>query len=228
MKKIGLLLGASVVAFTIGLMGFYSTMPYVAPDHIKRATGDTLSDAAVDSLIRARMEEARQDSMQAVREAALEIAGLTEDSLEILRQRATHERILQDSLQALQANLNREQNRRDSLLAALEKTKARAKELENSEQTAEEISRAFIEIEDRDMRPILEHIHPTVLRKLYEQASNKDRSRILRALSPDQAARFLAGLVDPSLVPDTADTSNAGTTLAGDSTAFQPTDSQLQ
>lgn len=228
MKKVGLLLGASVVSFAIGLLGLYGSMPYLAPDHVQHSIGDTLSDAVVDSLIRTRMQEAHEDSIQAVEEAALEIVGLTPDSLDNLRFQATRVRALRDSLQLLRETIDREEQHHDSLQTALAEVKARAAKLENSEQTAEEISKAFTQIENREMSQILEHVHPTVLRKLYTQASARDRARILRALSPDQAARFLEGLVDPSLAADNRDSTATGTTLAGDSTALEPTDSQLQ
>ena len=225
MKNIGLAIGASIIAFVIGVLGFYSAIPHLAPDHVKRATGDTLSESAVDSLIRARAAQARKDSLAAVEEAALEIVGLTPDSLDQLRLMANRSEVLRDSVAALAELIDRKENTADSLLTALDEAKARADKLEKSDQTAEEISKAFTEIEDNDMREILAHIHPTVLRQLYNKASARDRSRILRALSPDMAARFLEGLVDPSLIPDSV---RAGTTLAGDSTAIKPTDPRLQ
>lgn len=225
MKKLGMAVGASIIAFVIGILGFYSAIPHVAPDHVKRATGDTLSMSAVDSLIRARAADAESDSLAAVHEAALEIVGLTPDSLDRLRLQAKRTEVLRDSLTMLTRTIDRKQSRQDSLFTALDEAKARAEKLEKSDQTAEEISSAFTEMENNEMSQILEHIHPAVLRQLYDKASAKDRSRILRALSPDMAARFLAGLVDPSLLPDSL---RGGTALAGDSTAAQPTDPQLQ
>ncbi len=225
MKKLGMAVGASIIAFVIGILGFYSAIPHVAPDHVKRATGDTLSMSAVDSLIRARAADAESDSLAAVHEAALEIVGLTPDSLDRLHLQAKRTEVLRDSLTMLTRTIDRKQSRQDSLFTALDEAKARAEKLEKSDQTAEEISSAFTEMENNEMSQILEHIHPAVLRQLYDKASAKDRSRILRALSPDMAARFLAGLVDPSLLPDSL---RGGTALAGDSTAAQPTDPQLQ
>jgi hypothetical protein len=225
MKKIGLAIGASLIAFFIGLLALYTVIPRIAPDHVTKATGDTLSDSVVDSLIKVRVAEAREDSIAAVERAALEIVGLTPDSLDQLRLQAGRTATLRDSLQHLAETIEFKDSCEDSLRGALDEAKAVATRLEKSEQTAEEISQAFTQIENNEMAGILEHMHPTVLRQLYEKASAKDRSRILRTLAPDQAARFLESLVDPSLVPDSL---KNGTTLAGDSTALKPTDSQLQ
>lgn len=225
MKKVGMAVGASIIAFFIGVLGLYSTIPHVLPDRANQASGDTLSDSVVDSLIKARVTQAREDSMAAVEKAALGIVGLTPDSLDRLRLAANRTELLRDSLATLAGTIEQQETRQDSLVSALDEAKSTVEKLEKSDQTAEEISKAFTQIENDEMSRILEHMHPIVLRQLYEKASARDRSRILRALSPDHAARFLEGLVDPSLVPDSI---QAGTTLARDSTALPPTDSQLQ
>ena len=69
--------GLAALAFILGLVGTYYLLPQVYPSRISGlAAEDSASQATVDSLIRARMEQQREDSIAAVEAAALDIVGL--------------------------------------------------------------------------------------------------------------------------------------------------------
>lgn len=217
MKKTLQLTGLAALAFILGLIGTYYVLPQVSPGRISGlAAQDSASQAVVDSLVRARMAEAREDSIAAVEAAALDIVGLTPDSLDTLRLLAGQAQQMKDSLQTVTDSLQTETTRAQELsqeVSALEKKLAQAA---NYDQKAEEISKAFTEMEDDEMQQILEHTRPRVLQAIYTKASTRDRPRILRALPPELAARFMEVVSDPSIPIDSLKT---GTALANDSTS---------
>lgn len=221
-KNVGLALGVSVLAFLAGMWGIHKAMPYLQPEHVEQLTGQASPDStAVDSLLQAHQSGVSGDSTQTVKETALEIAGLSADSLRRLHAQAAQAQSLQDSLTSLQKNLQQHQAQNDSLVSALSKSRKQAQAMETSDQNAEEISKAFTQIENDDMGNILEFMPVNTLKRLYTKASTRDRSRILQALPPDQAARFLQMMVDPAF----QDSLKLGTPLASDSTALTPTNS---
>jgi hypothetical protein len=46
-------------------------------------------------------------------------------------------------------------------------------------------------LEDNEMKALVERLEPGVFRLIYEAASERNRTRLLQALPPDQAARFV-------------------------------------
>lgn len=219
MKKTFQLAGLAVVAFVLGLTGTYYVLPTIFPERISGLTDDSTSQAVVDSMVRARMDQARSDSIAAVEAAALELVGLTPDSLDTLRLLAGQTQTLRDSLARLTDSLDEEASRARNLsreVTALEEKLAQAG---NYDQKAEEISAAFTDMEDDEMEEILAHTKPRVLQAIYAKASTRDRPRILRALPPEFAARFMEVVSDPTIPIDSL---NAGTALANDSTGRAP------
>ena len=216
MKKTLQLTGLAVLAFILGLVGTYYLLPQVNPSRISGlAAEDSASQATVDSLIRARMEQQREDSIAAVEAAALDIVGLTPDSLDTLRYLANRTSTLRDSLTELSDSLGSTTEQLATLNDRVDELEEQANVAGKYDQKAEEISNAFTEMADDEMQQVLEHTRPKVLQKIYTKASGRDRSRILRALSPKLAARFMEAMTDPSTPIDSI---KAGTSLARDST----------
>ena len=214
MKKILLALVVSALSFGSGLAGMYFLVPTVAPDLAEVASPDSLShtEAPADTLASEAMQNAQAqeqtlpalmallgDSLAGSPVAQQDVFSTMQDSLQILK----------DSLRAIDTAYTMLQEETDGLVE-------RVQAFESMQVQTEELSKTLTKMEDKELSAIVQQLNPEVLASLYEQASGRNRTRLLQALSPGQAAQFVHRLTgapapaDPgAALPDTTATADA-------------------
>jgi flagellar motility protein MotE (MotC chaperone) len=105
---------------------------------------------------------------------------------------------MQDSLQALQRRLHEMNTAFTSLQGEAEGLVERVNDFETVQVQTEDLSKTLTKMEDKELRAIVQQLDPEVLATLYKQASGRNRTRLLQALPPTQAAQFVHRLTGAS------------------------------
>ena len=177
----------SAGAFLFGLVSVYLAMPSVAPDVVaetQQRVGplSLFSPAAGDSLL---LPGAPYRT--------------TPDSVLIAQARAEVEntlgQALQDSMQAQHDRLAEAEARSGELHTRIEALREEIGALELKRMQVVSLSTTLTRLEEDELGDIVQQLDPGVLRLLYESASGRKRTRLLQAMSPDQAAAFVENVV---------------------------------
>lgn len=193
MKRILLYAGIGVISFVVSLVGLYFAMPLLQPDEVEMTRRqidslaslrsmtdssdivllDTLADAEPLVLLTGE-ESADLDTLNVIPiEEHPRYAALT-DSL--TQARAAHQR-----LASLEAELRQR-------IAALEEDLATAG-IARAE--ASEVSSALSRLEEDELGGILGALEDRAVRVVYDEASPRNRTKILRSLPPQRAASLV-------------------------------------
>ena len=187
-KSILIAVGATLGAFVIALGGAYYVMPMVAPATVAQAQPDSLAASAT------------ADSTGKLAHAAAKGEGLavTEEASDSSRVGAIHKKVetLQDSLQALQAQLDQTREENTTLNEKTAMLRKRLSAAESSRAKADEMSSALVKMEKRELNALLKDVNMRVLEQLYREASGRARTRLLEAMAPARAARFVNQMVE--------------------------------
>lgn len=203
MKKGLLIAGGVILSFAVGLVGMYLAMPTVAPDVVaKTQQADSL---ARDTTARdQRVATSTHASASVAMGARVDSGGTPADSMpsvdSTLSARAPAPRQLvqvwKDSVAALHAKLAALQKDTSRRQLETDKLKERLAVLEDRQARATELSNTLTKLEVRELTPIIKQLDMDVLEHLYAQASGRNKTRLLKALPADYAARFVNRLVD--------------------------------
>lgn len=207
MKKVLLFLALGLASFAMGLAGVYLAMPSLAPkvvettqqriDSLAAASGKGLADTSATGASSPQaagvLSMADAPSISNLRNASDSTRYIPLDSARALIQRLA---AFKDSLQHLTADLRAA----DEHAATLKQQNATLKEdvatLEVQRAQAVDLSKTLTDLDMRQLRPILEQLDMKVLTRLYDEASGRNRTRLMKALPPDRAAHFVNRLVD--------------------------------
>jgi prefoldin subunit 5 len=181
MKKSLLIIGVGVLAFSLGLIGTYVAMPYIAPDIVAQSTAPPDS-AASDSLTQRDQLIALIDSLESGQTDAL------------FAEQTTVNR-LRDSLTTVHDSLSNVQSRTWSLRDQLQELQRRVESLEATQAKAADISKTLTDLDVREMRAVLAPLNLPVYEALYAQTTGRDRTRLLQAMPPDKAAQLVDRIV---------------------------------
>ena len=182
MKK-AILAGAVVlVAFAAGLAGTYVAMPMLAPDVVAAAQARADSSAA-DSLAAALPDSSAADSSATL--------GLPDAASSLVQ-------TLKDSLQTFRGRLRRADEHAATLRQQAKTYRDQLATLEARRAQAGELSGSLTKMEERELSALLRQVNPRVLERLYMEATGRTRTRLLQAMPPSRAARFVNQLVDPA------------------------------
>ncbi len=192
MKKAIIAVVAGLVAFVAGLAGSYFAMPSIAPSVVETALLSADSLAATpppDSLALALPDSLLADTSA--------LGASTQQALVAA---------LRDSLAEARQHVQRMEDERSALLERLDATRrgqATATKSPVAQGTIEALSTTLAKLEDKELAAILQQLDLNVLEMLYARASARTRPRLLRALPPDAAARFVRRLTGAPPPPDT-------------------------
>ncbi len=211
MKKVLIAVAVSLFSFAAGLIGFYFALPSVAPDRAEEARMhlDSLMAAADTTRLDSLQRMFAADSLnlpEAALDSVLLILGDTSvaPSLEVVEAARQQMAALRDSLRMREKSLHDAIIRADSIEKKLGEQLAKPKtqpEKKNEKQIdVADLSAALSKLEDKELRAILQQLDVASLETLYQKASGRNRVRLLQAMQPNQAARF----VQNQLYPDAA------------------------
>lgn len=199
MNKILAILGVTLLAFILGFIGIYFAMPFLAPETFEK------TEAMIDSLrYQETLASIEDSSLAAFHNSPL---GLVTDSLyasiaaveeTVTRQLGQqHEQIasLQDSLRSAYAAMAALKQQRQALLGQFQDLDQRLKKLEAQRIEVRDLSATLPKLEDGELSAILQQLDLNLLEMLFAESTSRNRSRILKALTAEQAARFVAHLV---------------------------------
>lgn len=194
MKRTLMVGGIALAAFLLSTAGTYFALPYIAPDHVAemRADDDTLTLA--DTLVDSDEYEPAVDTLDA----------------EHANQLAEQERrlaVLEDSLTLLHDSLDQTTTEATDLAAEVDNLEDELATLEDNHAEAAEISQTLTQLEEREMRAVLDPLDLDVYEALYTISTGRNRTRLLQAMPPDEAAQLVARIVArdddaPSSLPD--------------------------
>ena len=181
-------LGAALAAFAVALTGAYFAMPMVAPevaaqaraaDSLATAAGSTPSTEAEGATALAASVPADTSSAAPGTAAAAAVTEMLRDSLRVVQQR------LEEAQAATNTLRQEEQALREQLSAA-----------EDARVKVNELGSALLKMEERELNALLKEVDMPVLKQLYQEASGRARTRLLQAMSPARAARFVNQMVE--------------------------------
>ena len=195
MKKALIILPLALLGFTAGLVGLYFALPHVDPkraaeakerlDSLGIAAPSVLADLpSLDALLRA-------DSL-----AADSLAKLMPEPVIAVDAAALADRDSLDGVvQTLQAQLAEAEKQNTDLQERLQTLEERLNTLETRQAEASALSTTLSKLEGRELSAILQQISLPVLTELYQEASSRNRTKLLQAMAPDRAALFVNTLM---------------------------------
>lgn len=203
MKKAFLIIAGTLVAFAAGMALMYAAVPTFNPELAEQAQARADSLAAL----------ALADTTAALALASDTLA-LAPDSLRradtLAARPDTLVAALRDSLAATQQALALIRAENQALVDDTTALRARLAEAAAARVEAATLSATLSKLEDKALAGVLAQLDLGVLEALFAEASGRNRTRLLQALPPDFAARFVHRLMDgpapppAPAVPDTA------------------------
>lgn len=185
MKKVILTSAAVLAAFAVGLIGTYVAMPMLAPDVVASAQAHADSSAAAPSA--AGSLAALPDSSAADSSAALELPEAASALVQAFK----------DSMQTLRGQLRQADERTAALRQQAETFRQQVAALQDQRAQASQLSGSLTKMEEQQLSALLRQVDPRVLDRLYMEATGRTRTRLLQAMPPSRAARFVNRLVEP-------------------------------
>ena len=231
MKKVIFLVVAGILSFVIGTAGTYLAMPKIAPDVVD----STL--ARLDSLglsapwpVAGPLDSGALAAAAVLPDSTLADADSSDTALVADADLPLHEISMEDSLRrtvSLNQHLKSEQA---ALTAQVDRLTERIDKLEGRQTEVAALAKTLSTVEERQLGNILADLDLDVVQMLYEQASGRDRSRLLQNLPPARAAQFVQAMVGrPTSARDAGadDASGAGAGAGVARTQESPTASNL-
>lgn len=210
--KIALYTITGLLVFLAAATGMFFLMPIIAPDRVQTETlPDSLVASADSMLLEPELEEFTADSfpnLDLFADSAVVASDLAVTE-EALRQGLRHvrgqinrlERMI-DSLVVLRAEANRiaaeAQARAEAQAAQAPATAAQAAAATQAQQQQiDEMATAIGRMEDEALRALIAQMDDASLTRLYTASTGRNRTRILAAIPPERAARFVRSLIVP-------------------------------
>ncbi len=201
-------LDSLAVADSLASLGLVESLGFL-PDSTTIRPPDSLAVMLPDSLVRAQPDSladagSAQDTTRSVDELASdETTTATED-----------ETAIQDSLVVMQHTLEVLLKEKGMLLAQIEALQEQSQNQQNQQTAAKELSATLTKLEDKELAGVVGQLDVAVLEVLYTQSSGRNRARLLQAMRPEVAARFVSNLVQPGRAvvapaPDTTSSKEA-------------------
>lgn len=214
------------MAFAMGLAGVYFAMPMLSPGTVERVQIhlDSLASLGlVDSLgFLPDGTNRPPDPLAVMLPDSLADAGSAQDSTRSADSLASGETTtaiedstaIQDSLAFLQRTLEGLLKEKGMLLAQVEALQEQSQNQQTQRTAAKELSATLAKLEDKELAGVVEQLDVAVLEIIYTQASGRNRARLLQAMRPEVAARFVSNLVQPGRAvvapaPDTTSSKEA-------------------
>ncbi len=173
-KKIGLIVGGSLVSFIVMMAAMYFLYPYINPEMKKE------------------LEEQKPEVEQATRFDPTQYGPKAVDSLN------THVHTLKqtvDSLKTLETSYISQIDSLEEQITQVQEEKEEIKPEELPEEITannlEDISKSLLNLDEDALSPIVNLLEDKQLVGLYNSANNMQRAKLLRSLKPDKAATIL-------------------------------------
>ena len=185
MKKALLLLGITLVSFVLSFGVFLFTYPLLHTERfemVKQEVEETF-----------REQSAYYDAVTFLERRFAERAGefefpdiqVLEKELDELREEVDFLAVKNDSLTQVIELMHQEHEQE---LVALRSRVLPA--------FSEEHNRSLLNLDDEELRPILSQLNEREIQAIYVDASNMQREKLLRNLTPARAARLLSAIID--------------------------------
>ncbi len=222
MSKILVLIGVVLIAFVLGFLGIYLAMPYISPEKYEKTTAmidsikasealNNLPDSALKALPDHILDPVTDSLYTSIHTLDSTLANLNEQHQETVS-------FLRDSLQAAHLELASIKKLQQSLSLQINALDERLKMLEAQRLEVKDLSATLPKLEDDELSAILQQLDMNLLEMLFSASTSRNQSRILKALTAEQAARFVAFLVKGnnagSAVQDTAEPRTSPAALA--------------
>ncbi len=207
MKKILTIVGISLPAFVLGFIGIYFAMPMLAPERVEE-TQHMLDSLRVQNSL-AGIEDSTLVAMQ------YHAFGVITDSLNASLTRldsSVHRSILQqeqtiaflrDSLKMAHERLKSTLEETSKMKQVIDELNERLEAIEAKRVEARNLSSTLPKLDIGELSPILQNLELSVVEMVYTEATARNRTKILQALSSERAARFVRHLMtnDPDTPP---------------------------
>jgi hypothetical protein len=204
MKKALLYISVGILSFMIGLAGFYYAMPYLQPDTVEsvRAELDSLRALRSDSL-GLDLDQLEDADMFAdlVLADTVAIDSLTGDTL-VTPTISVYEHpaylALLDSLSGWKSQASLLKAEAAQIAGRLEQIESRIEVEVAAATDIADLTTTLSRLEDNELRPILERIDDATVARLYQEATGRNRTKIVRAMPSDRAARLVQRMMGQS------------------------------
>ena len=204
-KQALIAVGAALAAFAVALIGAYFAIPMVAPDVAAQArSADSLATAAGSTL-----------SSEAEGATALAAAPADTSSAAPGTAAAAVTKALRDSLQIVQQRLEEVQAATNTLRQEEQALREQLSEAEDARVQVDELGSALLKMEERELNALLKEVDMSVLKQLYREASGRARTRLLQAMSPARAARFVNQMVEGPTSPSSFSPARPSSAVSG-------------
>lgn len=195
MKKVIILVFVGILSFAIGTAGTYLAMPKIAPEMVD----STLARLDSLGLTAPWPAAARPDSAAlaaaVLPDSALADADSSDSALVADADLPTGEISIEDSLRRTVSLNDHLKSEQAALTAQVERLTERIEKLEGRQAEVAALAKTLSTVEERQLGSILADLELEVVQMLYEQASGRDRSRLLQNMPPARAAQFVQAMV---------------------------------
>lgn len=216
--KIALYTITGLLVFLAAATGMFFLMPIIAPDRVgtEETNPDSLAAAVDSTALEPELEEFTAENFPNLE--------LFADSAVVASDLAVTEEALRMGLRHVRGQINRLERMIDSLVvlraeanriaaeaqarAAAQAADAAAQAPANAAQAAaatqaqqqqiDEMATAIGRMEDEALRALIAQMDDASLTRLYTASTGRNRTRILAAIPPERAARFVRSLIVPT------------------------------
>ncbi|NBB99892.1 MAG: hypothetical protein GVY15_03405 [Bacteroidetes bacterium] len=204
-KKALLAVGASLIAFAVGLIGAFFLLPMVAPDVADELLNPPDSTAMpADSLHLANGDSLARNPARALLDSLAHDSTAVLDSTLLQALEPDMVTLHEDSIAALRADLRDKMRAQEALEQELALLRSEVTDLRARKDDMTELSATLTRIDDRQLAPILRELDMASLKVLYAESTGRNRTRLLQAMPAERAARFINERVSGADAPNAA------------------------
>lgn len=187
MKKAFLVAAVGVLCFSVGLVGTYFALPVVAPNAVEQSVpADSASTAAPPD------QPASPEPNQTEPTPSDSATASPDESLASFD--AVNE-VLRDSLQMMRDSMHTLASTSQTLERDVQELRDQVEALQAKRTKAADLAKTLTRLEDEELQAVLGELKMETHAILYEEATGRNRTRILQALPPDQAARLVNRMI---------------------------------
>lgn len=205
MKKVVVAIVVSAVSFAAGLGGLFFALPLLAPERVSEARQqlDSLGYVFEDPDSIAVLPEAFIPDTAGVELTETDSMVIATDSLpDPLPPAVALKSAAIDSTEIFRRLLAGATEENKSLKKQMDALQAEVKALRVRQAEASSVGATLSKLEDKELSKIVSQLDLDTLNLLYQQASPRNQSRLLAAMSADRAARLVRNLIKPGSAPE--------------------------
>lgn len=207
MKKVLLAALVGILSLGAGLVGTYFALPVVAPNAVEQAAPpdsaaapspsdpapSTKTNPAVPTESASPTTRPDSTTVSSADSSRSDSTAVPQPDQQLASFEAVH--MLRDSLRMMRDSVNTLADKSQTLEGDLQKLRSQLQSLQATRTKAADIAKTLTKLEDEELEAVLSKLDMQTYEILYTEATGRNRTRLLRALPPQEAARLVNRMI---------------------------------